>query len=445
MHPRPVFAQAARTFYSAARNAGVQRGVPFRTCQTVIIVAGRDPTLYPGGLESFARAFGRAAIQAGYEPHHFCVGTKSRVEATPFGVLHVANSPVRPLRGIMIAAHGHYIVDAINRFVGQQRGPCLIHSLGPWSGVGAAAARRLARRGVECITLATPYSTYEHETRAKVRGVTRAHGWWTKLKLRCELLWIRLAVNPSERRGLRQSRLVLVNYDSVQAILRAAYGDAIKFGKMTYASEMAFLKNGTECATPPAVLADLEPKEAPLIVAVSRHDARKGLDVLLRALARLRQGGVRFRACLVGGGPLLEKHRTFAAELGLLSCTAITGRVPNAYAFLRHADIFVLPSLEEGSGSISLLEAMQAGVAPVVSRVDGLPEDVTDGESALLAAPGDAADLARALRLLLDDASLRARLAQRAHAIYRDRFSAEAFSADLRSAYTKLGFAPLRP
>jgi hypothetical protein len=45
----------------------------------------------------------------------------------------------------------------------------------------------------------------------------------------------------------------------------------------------------------------------------------------------------------------------------------------------------------------------------------------------------------------LDDAGLRARLAQRAYAIYRDRFSAEAFSADLQSAYTKLGFAPLRP
>ena len=249
----------------------------------------------------------------------------------------------------------------------------------------------------------------------------------------------------TRRRGLRQSRLVLVNYDSVRSILRAAYGDAIKFGKMTYASEMAFLENGTECEAPPAMLTDLEPKEAPLIVAVSRQDARKGLDVLLRALAQLRQGGARFRACLVGGGPLLEKHRAYAAELGLLSCTAITGRVTDAYAFLCHADIFALPSLEEGSGSISLLEAMQARVAPVVSRVDGLPEDVTDGESALLTAPGDAADLARALGLLLDDAGLRARLAQRAYAIYRDRFSAEAFSADLQSAYTKLGFAPLRP
>ena len=413
--------------------------------RTVILIGGRDPMLFPGGLESFLRAYGRAAIRAGYEPHHFCIGREARVEATPFGVLHVAKTPYRPLRGILVAAHGRCIVAAIDRFVAASRGPCLIHSLGPWAGVGAAAARRLARRGIEGITVATPYSTCEHETRAKIRGLTRAHGWWPRIELRAELLWIRLAVNPSERRGLRESRRVLVNYESVEAIVRAAYGSAIRFGRIAYASEMAFARAESERPAAPAPLAALAPASAPLIVSVSRHDARKGVDVLLRALARLRGEGRPFRACLVSGGPLLERHRAFAANLGLGSCTLLTGRVPDAYAYLKQADVFVLPSIEEGSGSLSLLEAMQAGVAPVVSRVDGIPEDVADGESALMAAPGDAEDLARTIGRVLDDVALRERLARRAHAVYRARFSAEAFAAALRHAYTALGYPPAPP
>jgi glycosyltransferase involved in cell wall biosynthesis len=164
--------------------------------------------------------------------------------------------------------------------------------------------------------------------------------------------------------------------------------------------------------------------------------------VLLRALALLRAEGVRFRACLAGGGGLLARHRALARELDLLACTALPGRVPDAFACLRHADIFVLPSIEEGSGSVSLLEALQAGVAPVVSRVDGLPEDVTDGESALLTEPGDPADLARALRRLVADAGLRQRLARGAQATFRARFSAAAYAADLGAVYMSLGFAP---
>lgn len=410
--------------------------------RTLIFVGGRDPMMFPGGLESFVRAYGRAAMRAGYEPHHFCVGTSARVEAAPFGALHVAKTPYRPLRGILVAAHGRCIVEAIDRFVSASQGPCLIHSLGPWAGVGAAAARRLAQCGIDCVTVATPYSTYEHETRAKIRGLARAHGWWPQIALRCELLWIRLAVNPSERRGLRQSRLVLVNYRSVEAIVRAAYGDAIRFGHITYASETAFARSEGDADTAPAPLAALAPASAPLIVAVSRHDARKGIDVLLRALARLRARGVSFRACLVGGGPLLERHRALAATLDLGTSTVLTGRVPDAYAYLKCADIFALPSIEEGSGSLSLLEAMQAGIAPVVSRVDGVPEDVADGESALMATPGDAEDLARALGRVLGDAALRARLARQAHAVYRKRFSAGAFADALRDAYTRLGFPP---
>jgi glycosyltransferase involved in cell wall biosynthesis len=116
--------------------------------------------------------------------------------------------------------------------------------------------------------------------------------------------------------------------------------------------------------------------------------------------------------------------------------------VPDPFAYLEHGDIFVLPSIEEGSGSVSLLEAMQAGLAPVVSNVDGLPEDVTEGDNGLLVRPGDVEDLARQLKRLLTDTALRERLAAGARTTFEQRFSAGAFSADLKRVFTQFGFEP---
>ena len=116
--------------------------------------------------------------------------------------------------------------------------------------------------------------------------------------------------------------------------------------------------------------------------------------------------------------------------------------MPESGPYLRAADIFVLPSLQEGSGSVALLEALQAGTVIVASNVDGIPEDVTDGESALLVEPGGVDQLGQALARLLMDRGLRQRLSRRARKVFAERFSAEVFTAALRATYAGLGFAP---
>jgi glycosyltransferase involved in cell wall biosynthesis len=411
----------------------------------LIVIAGKDPTVTDGGSASYIRAYGRAALRAGYEPHHFCVSTRNDVEETEFGFIHRARSPFRPFRGLMVAVHERYVVRCVDRFVGRQKGPHLIHSFGPWSGVGVTAARRLRKRQIEAVAIATAFSTYNHETRANLRALRAARMPLMWLKFAAEFFWTRITVDHSERRGFRGSKVVLVNYDSVREIIGRQFGSGISFAKMTYASDAAFLKSGAKLGETPEAIARLEPKEAPLVVAVSRHDPRKGIDVLLRALASLRKRGTRFRLCLIGGGSLLDAHRRLVSQLGLSTCTAVPGRVADAYVYLQHADVFALPSLEEGSGSVSLLEAMQAGAAAVVTRVDGLPEDVIAGHSALLVEPGNVAAFATALGRLFTDLDLRARIARGGRQQYMERFSAEAFTADLMRVYSSLGFAPRYP
>ena len=80
---------------------------------------------------------------------------------------------------------------------------------------------------------------------------------------------------------------------------------------------------------------------------------------------------------------------------------------------------------------MSLLEAMAWGLVPVVSPVGGIPEVVADGVNGLLVQPDDPADIAAALRRLIDDPVLRADLSAAARRTAEDRFSIPRYSEKL--------------
>jgi glycosyltransferase involved in cell wall biosynthesis len=296
---------------------------------------------------------------------------------------------------------------------------------------------------MEARTVVSSYTTYEAESRAKVSGLLAAHGPSARLRYRLEHAWIRLVVERYERRGYTGSALVLFNYESVRRLLLAKYPLAPRCLKVPYTAESAFVHEdpGPAPETPPPIAA-LAPSDAPLVVAVSRHEPNKGIPVLLSALARLRARGVPFRACLVGGGPLLEAHRRLAARLGLGTGVIIAGLVPDPHPYLRHADVYVLPSLHEQSGSLALIEALQVGLPVVASRCDGIPEDLADQETALLVSPGDDVELAAGLERLCGDPELRRALGRRARAAFELRFSPEALAAALSRVYGLLGVTP---
>ena len=321
----------------------------------------------------------------------------------------------------------------------------------------ACARLRASTPGCDAIPIVSSYTTYAAESRAILRSLA-GYGWRTRLRCRADYLWIRLAVERWERRAYCESRRVLINYESVRRLVIARYGAAACCVKLAYAAEAAFLREpppapaagaavpatAVPAARSPRVAAaeGLAESRVPLIVAVNRHEPRKGGDVLLAALAALRQAGVPYRASLVGGGRQLAEERALVRKLGLGSQVELPGEVPDPYPYLERADVFVLPSRSEQSGSLALLEALQAGCAVVASRVDGIPEDVNDGDSALLVEPGDAVALAGALARLLGDPDLRRRLAVGARRRFEERFSARAFAAALGRVYADLGVAP---
>jgi glycosyltransferase involved in cell wall biosynthesis len=340
-----------------------------------------------------------------------------------------------------------WLVRAVVRFLADRPGPHILHGYSSWGCVALAACRRLSALDIEAKTVTTFYTTAEHEASAKLRGRAVRANFRSSSELALELAWVRALTTPLERGVYHESHTIVVNYRSVQALLELAYGGRDNIFVLPYAAPTAFgpraasLRRGSARAGLPRELAG---GDLPLIVCVARQDGRKGVDVLIRALAGLRDAGVPFRACLIGSGMLLGLHRRLVRSLGLESQVALPGRVPDVMPYLLACDVFVLPSTEEGSGSVAVLEALQAGAAIVSTGVDGIPEDLTHERDALLVAPGSVDELRNALRRVLDDESLRIRLGREARVLHERRFAPDVVARSLGVLYRSLGLSPAR-
>lgn len=172
------------------------------------------------------------------------------------------------------------------------------------------------------------------------------------------------------------------------------------------------------------------------LLAVGRLSHYKGFEVLLDSLVRLPDSAL----LLIGSGERETALRARVTELGLGARVRMTGHVDDvilqrAYA---QAEIFCLPSLDRAEAfGMVLLEAMRAGLPCVASAIpgSGVGEVVADGQTGLLAPPGDADALAAALDRLGSDASMRQRFGQAGRQRWHDNYRPEAVSAAIRHAY----------
>jgi glycosyltransferase involved in cell wall biosynthesis len=149
----------------------------------------------------------------------------------------------------------------------------------------------------------------------------------------------------------------------------------------------------------------------PLVLAVGRLVPQKGFATLIEAAASWRDLGA--HVMIAGSGPLEGALRARARALG--ADVTFAGHRSDVPSLLAAADVFVLPSVWEGQ-SLAVQEALRAGVPVVASRV-GAIGSVTGTDAALLVSPGDVPALAAAVRSVLTDGELAARL--RAAALIR--------------------------
>jgi glycosyltransferase involved in cell wall biosynthesis/GT2 family glycosyltransferase len=137
------------------------------------------------------------------------------------------------------------------------------------------------------------------------------------------------------------------------------------------------------------------------VIAIHRFVAKKGLSLLVRAAALLRDLDISIE--IYGYGDCEAEYRALIGELGLRNVT-IGGRLTQeeVLAIMRTADLFVCPSVRAADGDMdgiptSLVESMAAGLPVLATRIAGIPELIADGITGLLA-EADPAGLALAIR-----------------------------------------------
>jgi len=168
---------------------------------------------------------------------------------------------------------------------------------------------------------------------------------------------------------------------------------------------------------------------------------RKGMEVLLEALAKLRSEGLPVRLRAVGGFETLEYERqvkSLAARLGLAEAVDWTGFTEDVDRELARVDLFVLPSLFGEGLPMVVLEAMAAGVPVVATRVEGVPEAIRDGHDGLVAEPGDSHSLARAIRRVVCGKVNWSLLRRSALERQAERFSDRSMAAGVAEVYRRV-------
>lgn len=207
------------------------------------------------------------------------------------------------------------------------------------------------------------------------------------------------------------------------------------------AERIAVIYNGiadTRIAADPGLRHQLGFDDKAIVVGtISRLDPIKNQAMLLKAFKQAFATNADLRLLIVGDGALREELQALTRALGLEAVVVFTGFQPNPQAYLAAMDVFLLPSLSEGT-SMTLLEAMSFEKPSIATAVGGTPEIVRDGVTGILIANEDEAGLAAAMSKLAASASLRSELGSAARADYERRFTLPAMTREYEKLYDRI-------
>lgn len=195
-------------------------------------------------------------------------------------------------------------------------------------------------------------------------------------------------------------------YPQVAAVVSLTEADAPKFRALNPRTEVIYNASALH-AEAPALPA------APRVLAIGRHVAQKGFDLLIEAWLMVARGFPAARLRIVGDGPLRAEAEQLARERGVAGSVEFAPPTSQIEREYREAAVFVLPSRYEGM-PLALLEAQALGVPCVAFDCPTGPAEILTPETGILVRPGDSAALAQALLGLLRDRPLRERMAHAA-------------------------------
>jgi len=178
-------------------------------------------------------------------------------------------------------------------------------------------------------------------------------------------------------------------------------------------------------------------QESPVIGAIGRMVWQKGFEFLIRAIPEVIQAVPDAKFLFVGDGPLANELRAFSREHGVRDKIIFTGFRNDINEILAAIDLLAVPSLLEGFPMVTL-EAMAMAKPIIATRIDGVIEQISDGENGLLVPPKDHEALTESILKLIQDKELSERLGRLARKKVEQEFSVEKMVAETEKVYLSL-------
>lgn len=338
-------------------------------------------TLRPGGAERHVVRMARGLRMRGWEPSVFCLSRQGALglELEKLGIVVTGGVPYQGRSRI----HKVLVFPQVWRYLRRTRPAIVATYLDAPNVLGPVAARLAGCRHV--ITSRRSF----HRHRGTKSGLYRI--------------------------GMRVSDALS---DRVVAVSEAARSQAQSEG--TPASKLVVIHNSVQL--PNTVHGEGQKfVGSPVIGSVGRLHPTKGLDILIRSLARVLLDYPRAKAVLIGQGDDGSRLEAVARFEGVEDSVVFLGERHDVAELLPGFDIFVMASWHEGMPN-ALLEAMVSGVPVVATAVGGILEIVKDRETGLLVPPGDDRALAAGIIELVGNETLRRRLARQGKASVMERF-----------------------
>lgn len=172
------------------------------------------------------------------------------------------------------------------------------------------------------------------------------------------------------------------------------------------------------------------PPDKKILLILSRLHKIKGIDLALRALARLPD----CHLWIAGSGPEDANLKALAQELGVTDRAKFLGWRTDRGALLRASDICLLPSRYESFGTV-ILDAWSMATPLIACASNGPRATIRNGENGMLVPIDDVPALTQAISNVLDDAELRERIVQTGQADYLQHFAREAVTQTMLKTY----------
>ena len=247
------------------------------------------------------------------------------------------------------------------------------------------------------------------------------------------------AVTAGLRGALKRARSIVLNsFVDVRVAVSRVVAEAVTRAYAVAPHRVAIVENGIDLSRfrgvgGESVRRELAIGDAPLIVCVSRLDAEKGGETLLRAVPHLARGA---HLGFAGEGPRLAEWKELVARLGVADRVHFLGLRNDVEQLIAAANVVVVPSeYEEAFGQV-VVEGMASARPVVVTRSGAMPDLV--GEAGIVVPKRDPVGIAAAVNRLLDDPDLAGRLGHLGRERAEHRFGMEAYVERMVGLYRQV-------